>query len=245
MSFKIGGFGPNVYADWCALTIVQRCGYGNRDQLRRHVLLALLKRDNVLVVEKKQSLVPGPAKSEVKRRMSAPQGGKGKSAGRGERLPATRNRQAGGRQRDEGAGRNQSVSSCPNFEGGKTWGGWFAPPIIALGCFRCGFDGSSNSKATTVNFSYSNAAALSGVLANTASMTLKDSGGAAQLPILGTTFVDSRFGTWMFQASSLQTCFSQGKGVGCSTPCSNSHCQAPCEPVTGSSTQSSVRQWQV
>jgi hypothetical protein len=143
-------------------------------------------------------------------------------------------------------GETKAVFSCPNFEGGKTWGGWFAaPPIIALGCFRCGFDGSSNSKATTVNFSYSNAAALSGVLANTASMTLKDSGGAAQLPILGTTFVDSRFGTWMFQASSLQTCFSQGKGVGCSTPCSNSHCQAPCEPVTGSSTQSSVRQWQV
>lgn len=100
-------------------------------------------------------------------------------------------------------------------------------------------NGHSNSTTTgsTATLSYSNAAELSGTLASSASRTLKDTGSKGQLPIIGTAYVDSRFGTWMFVGSLPQTCFSKGQGVGCSTPCSNQTCSAPCKLAAGNASQ--------
>jgi hypothetical protein len=95
----------------------------------------------------------------------------------------------------------------------------------------------STTTSTKVDFSYSNGALRSGTLATTASRKLEDTGSKRQLPIIGSAFVDSRFGTWMFQGASPQTCFSNGQGDGCSTPCSNQSCGAPCKLASNDASQ--------
>jgi hypothetical protein len=95
----------------------------------------------------------------------------------------------------------------------------------------------STTTGTSVDFSYSNEAQLSNAFASSASRKLQDSGSKGQLPIKGSAFVDRRFGTWMFEGASPQTCFSNGEGDGCSTPCSNQRCDAPCKLASAAGSQ--------
>lgn len=109
-----------------------------------------------------------------------------------------------------------------------------------------GSNQTSNSSSTTTGSTFgltlTNTAANSATMANTSTRSIADDGNTAQLPILGQSYVDSRFGTWMFQSVQPHTCYSQF-GNGCSTPCANLlrtatdsaaspfNCSPPCSPA--------------
>jgi hypothetical protein len=79
---------------------------------------------------------------------------------------------------------------------------------------------------------------FSAAISEASARTIADDGSSGQVPIIANSYIDNRFGTWMFQTSGPHTCYSDGRGNGCSTPCGNLRCNPPCKVVPGTASAS-------
>ena len=83
-----------------------------------------------------------------------------------------------------------------------------------------------------MTISFTNSATTSTSLAQSATNTISDDGKTDQLPIRAYYYFDNRFGTWMFQAGTPQTCYSETQDAQCLTPCQNTSCKPPTPPCS-------------
>jgi hypothetical protein len=110
---------------------------------------------------------------------------------------------------------------------------------VNLGNFANGSYNNSSSSTqdagSSMTVAYTNTATTSTSLATSAANTISDDGKTNQLPVLANYYFDNRFGTWMFQVDTPQTCYGANQNVQCVTPCQNTSCTV-CSPGASGST---------
>ncbi|MHB8409994.1 MAG: hypothetical protein ACYDHY_18265, partial [Acidiferrobacterales bacterium] len=94
---------------------------------------------------------------------------------------------------------------------------------------------SSNGLTTTWGVSNTTAATTGTTLTASKTLTIGDDGTAGQIPIYGQSYIDNRFGTWMFASDQPYTCTADN-GAGCNSSCNNTVCPATCQNVSSTGT---------